>query len=117
MTNRDVRLFLDDMAAAITDIGKAIEDVDFEAFLADTMRQKAVIRDFEVLGEAAIRVPPDIRNLAADLPWRRIVAMRNELIHGYFSVDLGIVFATAKSDIPKLLLPLETLRAQLDAGD
>lgn len=117
MTGRDVRLFLDEMAAAITDVSGAVEGVDFEAFLTDKMRQKAAIRDFEVLGEAATRVPVDIRKLAEDIPWRRLVAMRNELIHGYFSVDLGIVFATAKSDIPKLRLPLEALRARLDADD
>lgn len=77
------------MAEAITDISKALEDVGFDAFLSDKILQKAVIRDFEVLGEAATRVPPDV----------------------------GIVFSTAKSDSPQLRLPLENLRARLDADD
>ncbi len=61
MTTRDVRFLIDDMQTATADIATMIDGIDFSTFCADRMRQKAVIHDFEVLGEAAGRLPPEIR--------------------------------------------------------
>jgi len=116
VSKRDVELFVDDMIVAIDDITEALGDISFETFLAETIRRKAIIRDFQVLGEAATHIPPAVRKLSPDIPWRKIVAMRNALIHGYFLTELDIVFSTAKRDLPKLRQQLESLRACLDAG-
>ncbi len=116
MSKRDVRLFVDDMVVAIDDITEALGDISFETFLAETIRLKAIIRDFQVLGEAATKIPADIRKLSPDIPWRKIAATRNALIHGYFLTELDIVFSTAKRDLPELRQKLTALRERLEAG-
>lgn len=117
MSKREVRLFVDDMVVAIDDITEALGNAGFETFLAETIRRKAIIRDFLVLGEAATNIPPEVRQLSPEIPWRKIVAMRNVLIHGYFLTELDVVFATAKHDLPELRRQLEALRDRLDVGD
>ena len=117
MTERDVRLFLNDMQQAAEEIAAAVENVSLAAFAGDRIRHKAVVHDFLVLGEAASRIPAAIRDLAPDIPWRDMVAMRNKLIHGYFGVELAIVFRAATVELPELRGRLEALRARLDALD
>ncbi len=97
------------MQKAIRDIADMIEGIDYLAFTTDSMRQKAIIRDFETLGEAASRLPHDVRALALEIPSRLVIAMRNQLIHGYFRVDLSIVWQTATQELPALSDPLQRL--------
>ena len=104
------------MVDAGADIVEATSGVSLEGFARDKLRHKAVIRDLEVLGEAAARLPDAIRALAPDIPWRDIVAMRNKLIHGYFGMDLAIVHHAAIIDIPDLLPRLRALLARMDAA-
>ena len=63
-----------------------------EAFLADPMTQDAVIRNLEIIGEAAKRVPEASRARAPHLPWREMAGMRDKLVHDYFGVDLELVW-------------------------
>ena len=114
MTARDYRFLIEDMLQAVDEIAKMVEGIDFAAFKSDRMRHSATIRYFEVLGEAASRVPSEIRAQAPDIPWRLMVDMRNQLIHGYFLVDLSIVYETATQDIHNLRKSIERLRASLD---
>ncbi len=117
MTERDVRLFVTDMQQATEAIAAAVDNVSLSAFAGDRMRQKAVVHDFLVLGEAASRIPAEIRDLAPEIPWRDMVAMRNKLIHAYFGVEVAIVFRAATVELPGLRRQLETLRARLDTED
>lgn len=72
------------------------------AFLADRKTVDAVVRNFEILGEAAKRVPDDIRNQAAPIPWRRIAGFRDVLIHQYEVVDPIEIWSVIERDIPGL---------------
>jgi uncharacterized protein with HEPN domain len=92
------------MVQACDDIAAAIAGISVEAFIADKLRHKAVIRDLEILGEAGSQLPQEVRTLAPAVPWRRIVDMRNKLIHGYSGLDLGIVHRAPTVEVP-LLLP------------
>jgi uncharacterized protein with HEPN domain len=116
VTRRDARLFVDDMLQAVEDILEVTAGLDRQQFMATPVLQKAIIHDLLVLGEAAAQMPDDVRPISPDIPWRRIVGMRNKLIHGYFGVDLDLVYVVAKKTVPALLDPLERLRAALDAG-
>lgn len=116
MSERDIGLFVEDMIGAVEAIAAAIAGLDPEAFRTHPMASKAVIRDLEVLGEAARNVPDEVRAICPEVPWRRIVGMRNKLIHNYFGVDLAIVFIAATEDVPPLMAPLRQLLARLD-GD
>jgi uncharacterized protein with HEPN domain len=71
----------------------------------------AIVRLLEILGEAAGRVPDDVRQVHADIPWCQLVGMRNRLIHGYDQVDLDIVWAVVTSDLPALVAQLDQITA------
>lgn len=83
-------------------IQEFIEGMDFEAFTADDKTASAVIRKFEIIGEATKNVPEDIRQKYPQIPWRQMAGMRNRLIHAYFGVDYSLVWETAKNQIPLL---------------
>lgn len=69
----------------------------------------AVVKSIEIVGEAASRVTVEGRAEAPGLPWQQIIAMRNRLIHGYFDVDLDIVWSTVQGELPQLIAELETI--------
>ena len=62
----------------------------------------AVIRNLEIVGEAARNIPEEGRSKYSDIPWKRVVGFRNIVIHGYFDVDLEIVWVIAKERLPEL---------------
>jgi uncharacterized protein with HEPN domain len=80
----------------------------------DDLETLGLIRLLEVLGEAAGSVSSATRQDHPDLPWRQMTALRNRLVHGYFDIDLQIVWDTARSDVPALVPQLERVLADLD---
>lgn len=91
-----------------------------EAFLTDHKTQDAVIRNFEVIGEAAKRIPASYREAHPSIPWRVMAAFRDVLIHGYEGVDINKVWTTATADLPAaraaiaaILPPVEQLALEL----
>jgi uncharacterized protein with HEPN domain len=73
----------------------------------DRMLVLALIKDLEIVGEAANKVTNETRTLLPSIPWNDIIGMRNHLIHGYFDVDLDLVWDTLTKDLPTLLSQLE----------
>ncbi len=89
-------------------------------FLKDTMTQDAVIRNFEIIGEAAKRVPDAYRRRHPEIPWRLMVGFRDVLIHAYEGIDLKRVWSIVRYDLPKvknaieaILPPLQELEKEL----
>jgi len=89
---RDYKQQLDDILQAITFIREYVKDMDYKAFESDRKTQDAVIRNLEVIGEAARTIPDEIRDKAVEIEWYKIIALRNILIHEYFGVNLKIVW-------------------------
>ena len=105
-----------DMLLSARDAFAFASEVSKDDFEHDRMRQLAVIKSIETIGEAAARVSEGFRNAHPEIPWRDIVAMRNRLVHGYFELDLDRVRATALNDLPPLVRMLEALTLDDGAG-
>ena len=87
--------------------------MDREGFLADLRTQRAVVMSLMIVGEAAARVVADHPAFAEthpDVPWRSIRGMRNRIAHGYFDVDLGVVWQTVQAELPGLVERLEGIQ-------
>jgi uncharacterized protein with HEPN domain len=111
---RDVGLFLEDMIEAARRLAGYLAAMDRAAFEVDTRTVDAVSRNLEILGEAAKRVPEDVRQRAAAIDWRKLAGIRDVLAHTYFEVDLDIVCDAATSKVPELVEPLRRLLPELD---
>ncbi|MBK8870473.1 MAG: DUF86 domain-containing protein [Elusimicrobia bacterium] len=83
-------------------------------FLADDMRHKAVIRDLEVIGEAAKRLPLDWQEKFPDVPWRKMARMRDKLIHHYMGIEMETVWATATEIVPPLVDRIRGIVEQIE---
>ncbi|MCC6145206.1 MAG: DUF86 domain-containing protein [Candidatus Hydrogenedentes bacterium] len=73
-----------------------------EALRKDRPGQHLLMRNLEIMGEAAARLSPDFREAHPEFPWRNMIAMRNRLIHAYFDVNLAIVLETVQQALPPL---------------
>jgi uncharacterized protein with HEPN domain len=99
---RDYRLYLDDILESCRKIRQFTEGMSFQEFERDVKTQDAVIRNFEVIGEAANRLPEGIRSLYHDIEWSKIIGFRNILIHQYFGVKLEAVWSAIEQKLPDL---------------
>ena len=88
---------------------KYSEGISFEQFVKDGKTVRAVIRSIEVMGEAASKISGEFREGHADIPWQKIVGMRNRLIHVYFDIDFDVVWQTVKENLPPLIEQLEVI--------
>jgi uncharacterized protein with HEPN domain/predicted nucleotidyltransferase len=108
---RDYRDYLQDVLAAIDDADEFTRGISFEVFTKDRKTVNAVLRSLEVLGEAATRIPDDVRAKAPGVPWKYMAGMRDKLIHEYFGVDLSIVWTVIKDELPPIRPEIERLTA------
>ena len=108
--------YLGHIVEAIERIDEYLADVSEVAFLEDRKTQDAVIRNFEIIGEAAHNIERYHAQFAAEHPdvlWTVLYAMRNRVAHGYFKVDLEIVWKTIHSDLPELHAQIRKLLDQV----
>ena len=100
--NKDPLVYIDDIRDSIEAIKSYTAELTRQDFFNSTEKQDAVCRRLEVIGEAANRLPVEFRNQYPQVPWHKIVGMRNVLIHEYDSIDLDRVWETIQKDIAKL---------------
>jgi uncharacterized protein with HEPN domain len=100
MSERPTYLLILDILDALDNISLYTANVDFNNFSNNSMIRDAVIRNIEIIGEASNKVPEEFRK-NTDIEWHKPIAMRNRLIHGYFAVDIPMLWNTIT-----LILPL-----------
>ena len=102
-------IYLKDIKMAITSVERFIEGLDFYQFKNDDKTSSAVIRKFEIIGEATKNIPERIRKQYSQIPWKDIAGMRDKLIHAYSEVDLKLVWTTIQQRLPKLKSTIDEL--------
>lgn len=102
MSKREWELYIEDILECIRKIEIYIEDISLEDFKKDIKTIDAVIRNFEIIGEASKNIPNEIKNKYDDIPWRDIVDFRNRITHEYFGISLTIAWRIVKHELPRL---------------
>ena len=110
---RDYRMYLEDMLEFSQDVIDYAQGLTLTAWQADAMRVDATLRKLSLIGEAATRVPDAIRLQAPDIPWRKVVGLRNRLMHAYPATDDSAIWSIVTGDVPTLRASLKALLVAL----
>ena len=106
---REFRDFLADMVMACRSIIRFVDGMALDVYLEDEKTRYAVMRGYEILGEAVRHIPATVKAAHADIPWTTMSSVRNRIVHGYFGVDDTILYETVAQDLKPLLARLESL--------
>ncbi len=109
---REWRFYIDDMIRSSEKVMAYTEGLDQQAFVDGALNYDATLRNLELIGEAATRIPEQVRKEHAGVPWRMIIATRNRLIHGYLGIDNDTLWSIIRTDIPALIPQLERIRSR-----
>lgn len=106
---KDPTIFLRHILESIEKIEEYTKGFTKEKFASSSKIQDAVIRNLEIVGEAAKSIPKDFTGKYPDVPWRKMAGLRDVLIHMYFGVDLDITWDVVKKDLPGLKEKIKTI--------
>ena len=109
MSKRNPKLLVEDILDSCQKIVDYTKGYSFEEFTDDPKTVDAVIRNFEIIGEAANRLPEDFKNSHHEIDWLRIKGFRNRIVHDYFGIDYSIVWQVKEVYLPQLIRNLEKL--------
>ena len=109
MSKRSPQLLIEDILDASGKIKTYLTGYTFETFSTDSKTIDAVIRNFEIIGEAANRIPQDFKEQYEHIEWYKIIGFRNRIIHDYMGVDLSIVWHISENFLPKLHADLSAI--------
>ena len=113
---REWRFYVTDMIEFGEKVRAYTAEMDQAAFVADARTYDAVLRNLELIGEAATHVPVTLRNAHPEIPWRAIIGMRNRLAHGYLTIDDDLVWTMIEDAIPALLPALRRFLEMIGEG-
>lgn len=106
---REWRFYIDDMIGFCQKVLSYTQGLDAASFPGSGVHYDATLRNIELIGEAATHVPESVRAALPGIAWRKVIATRNRLIHGYLGIDNDVLWSIVESDIPQLLNQLQTI--------
>jgi uncharacterized protein with HEPN domain len=101
VSERSYRLYVNDILESIKRIEDYTTDLSYDDFIKNDLVRDAVLRNLEVIGEAAKSIPDGVRKEYSDVPWKRIIGLRNIVIHEYFGVDFENIWKIITENIPE----------------
>jgi uncharacterized protein with HEPN domain len=116
VTERKVEFFIDDILKSIEKIEDKTKQISIEEFKADEFLIDGIVRNLEIIGEAAKYIPKEIRNQFKEIPWKKIVGLRNIISHRYFKIDPEIVWVIIKKDLGDLKPNIRRIKETLQKG-
>ena len=102
MSRRDWKLFIEDILESIEWIERFVAGMDAETFKNDRRTVDAVVRNFEIIGEAVRLIPPEIRENHDEIDWKGMIGLRNRIAHEYFGLSLPIIWKIVQDELPEL---------------
>jgi uncharacterized protein with HEPN domain len=100
MMRRNWIIFFEDILTSIDKIERYVTDLDFDEFAGNEVLIDAVVRNLEIIGEASRNIPEEVQERYPEVPWKRMIGLRNIVIHKYFEVDLNIVWEIITKNLP-----------------
>jgi len=113
MKGRKQRFFVEDILESIKKIQRYIENLNYNDFEKNELIVDAVIRNFEIIGEASRNIPDEIRNKYNDIPWKRMIGLRNIATLEYFGIDLSIIWEIITVNLPETKPKIELISKDL----
>lgn len=100
--NKEVQVYLNDIIDSIQKIEKYTKNINKDEFLTDDELQDAIIRRLSIIGEATVKLPKEFKEKNSSIPWKKIIGMRNILIHVYSEANYESIWNTIQVDLPEL---------------
>ena len=114
MSSRPICLLIEDMWESVRRVRRYVEGMTENEFKKDDRTTDAVVRNFEIIGEAANRLPDDFKLQYPDIDWIQIVGLRHRIVHDYFGVDLDIIWYIVQHDLQVFEEALQHILESLD---
>jgi uncharacterized protein with HEPN domain len=109
MSERDPKLLLEDILDSAAKILNYTESLSYHDFIADSKTIDAVVRNFEIIGEASNRLPEKFRDENSSIDWFRLRGFRNRIVHQYFGLDYEIIWKLKESHLKPLISEIENI--------
>jgi uncharacterized protein with HEPN domain len=106
---REFILYLEDMLKSMERIEEYLGDIDFKKFKRTHMVVDAIIRNFEIIGEASKNIPTEFKDKYPEIPWKKMYGLRNLISHEYFWIDYEMIWEIAKNNLPGNKIDLEKI--------
>lgn len=114
MMRKSSKIYIEDILDAIEKIERYTGSQTLETFSKNEMIVDAVLRNIEIIGEAAKNIPEQVKKKFPDIPWKRMIGLRNIVSHEYFGVDLTIIWEIVRKDLPAIVPKVKTMLSNND---